>query len=59
MALDRVVTILTPITIHGISDMSVRFIGCPDWAYQHGAARLNTLNPEAFTQLRFTGNPGQ
>jgi hypothetical protein len=27
-----------------------------NWAYQHGAARLIALNPDAFTALRFTGN---
>jgi hypothetical protein len=26
-------------------------------AYQHGAARLIALNPDAFTALRCTGNP--
>jgi hypothetical protein len=31
----------------------------PKPAYQHGAARLDALNPDAFTQLRVTGNPGQ
>lgn len=27
------------------------------WAYQHGAARLIALHPDAFTELRLTGNP--